>query len=67
MKNHPLYSYYLQYLNDRLLSDKISRGSYSLLLISYNYFSEFVNKLENDEKFLKIFTNRNSNSSDRNR
>lgn len=55
MKNDPLYSYYLHYLNDRLLSGKISRGSYSLLLISYNYFQEFKNKLESNESFAKIF------------
>ncbi len=55
MKDDALYPYYFYYLNSRLLDGKISRGSYSLLLISGNYFDDFKVKFENDKQFAKLY------------
>lgn len=56
MKNDAIYPYYVYYLNSRLLEDKISRGSYALLLISSSSFEDFKYKFENDPEFSKSFT-----------
>ena len=55
MKNDTLYPYYVHYLNDKLSEGKLSRGSYSLLLISLNSFEDFKYKFENDIEFSKSF------------
>lgn len=51
MKNDETYPYYLDYLNDRLLEGKISKGSFSLLKMSNSSFDDFKYRFENDELF----------------
>ena len=51
MKTDKIYPYYLDYLNDRLLEGKISKGSFSLLKMSNSSFEDFKYRFENDELF----------------
>lgn len=53
MKNDEEYSYYLTYLNSRLLEGKITKGSLSLLKISSTSYEDFKYRFENDELFQK--------------
>ena len=51
MKKDEIYPYYLDYLNDRLLEGKITKGSISLLKMSKSSFEDFKYRFENDELF----------------
>ncbi len=51
MKNDELYPYYLNYLNDKLIEGKITKGSISLLKLSNSKFEEFKFRFETDELF----------------
>ena len=51
MKTDEIYPYYLDYLNDRMIEGKISKGSFSLLKISRDSFEDFKYRFENDELF----------------
>lgn len=51
MKNDELYTYYIQYLNMRLIEGELSRGSFSLLSISRTMFEDFKHKFKNDSNF----------------
>lgn len=51
MKKDLIYPYYLDYLNDRLLEGKITKGSISLLKMSKSSFEDFKYRFENDELF----------------
>lgn len=53
MKTDKVYPYYLDYLNDRMIEGKISKGSFSLLKISSDSFEDFKYRFENDELFSK--------------
>jgi hypothetical protein len=53
MKTDEIYPYYLDYLNNRMLEGKISKGSFSLLKISKDSFEDFKFRFENDELFSK--------------
>lgn len=53
MKTDEEYSYYLTYLNSRLLEGKITKGSLSLLKISSSSYEDFKYRYENDELFRK--------------
>jgi hypothetical protein len=50
MKNDSIYPYYINYLDNRLLDGKITKGSYSLLRISESAFEDFKFKFENDSE-----------------
>ena len=54
MKTDEIYPYYLDYLNDRMIEGKISKGSFSLLKISSDSFEDFKYRFENDELFLNF-------------
>lgn len=51
MKNDEIYPYYIDYLNDRLIEGKISKGSLSLLKMISSSFEDFKFRFENDELF----------------
>jgi hypothetical protein len=53
MKTDEEYSYYLTYLNSRLLEGKITKGSLSLLKISSSSYEDFKYRYQNDELFQK--------------
>lgn len=51
MKKDEIYPYYIDYLNDRLVEGKISKGSLALLKMSSSSFEDFKYRFENDELF----------------
>jgi hypothetical protein len=53
MKTDTIYPYYLSYLEERLKDGKISKGSFTLLKMSYSSFCDFKFRFENDELFTK--------------
>ncbi len=50
MKNDKLYPLYLNYLDDKLKSGKLNKGSYALMKMSRTNFEDFKSKME-DELF----------------
>ena len=54
MKDDEDYIYYIKYLDGRLKSGKLQKGSYSLLRICENSFDNFKYKFNNDSAFNKI-------------
>lgn len=53
MKDDELYTYYITYLESRILEGKTTKAKASLLKISSNSFDEFKDKFINDELFNK--------------
>lgn len=57
MKEDPIFTYYLSYLENRLsdnrLGNKLTKSQYSLLKISSSHFSCFKERFEEDELFNK--------------
>lgn len=51
MKKDEKYSYYIDYLNNKLHEGIISKGSFSLLKMSNSSFEDFKFRFENDELF----------------
>ena len=56
MKNDGLYNFYLNYLKNKLLDNRISNGEFKLLIISESYFTDFKYRFEHDKQFSKIFS-----------
>lgn len=56
MKEDEIYPYYIKHLDNRLIENKLSRGSYSLLKISESAFNDFKYKFENDKEFSVQFS-----------
>lgn len=51
MKKDEVYTKYITYLSNRLIENKISKGSFALLKMSRDSFNDFKYKYENDNKF----------------
>lgn len=51
MKNNLIYPYYISYLTNRLIENKITKSSFALLKMSNSKFDEFVDRFTRDELF----------------
>jgi hypothetical protein len=53
MKDDEIYPFYENFINNKLLIGKITKGSASIFKISYASFEQYKNKFQNDKEFKK--------------